>query len=246
MPSPLQNIARHTNFDRLLPSNFAALATILNIESWNAERRRVADPATSRRSLRQEGVCLYPMAEKPISHSSSDPSPRGDEFMRLYLAHEHKIRGYILCLVSNWADADDIQQQAAVVMWKKYATFSAKQHFLHWALRIAHYEIMNHLRKKRNRLPGYSSSVLEALEAKAAQAVQEEDRRREALQKCVARLRPRDQELLRLRYEAGATVQGVALTVERSVGAVYKALNRIHYQLLLCIRSRLVQQEEAL
>jgi hypothetical protein len=36
MPSPLQNIARHTNFDRLLPSNFGALATILNIESWSA------------------------------------------------------------------------------------------------------------------------------------------------------------------------------------------------------------------
>lgn len=166
--------------------------------------------------------------------------------MRLYLAHEHKIRGYILCLVGNWADADDIQQQAALVMWKKYATFSSEQHFLHWALRIAHYEIMNYLQKKRNRLPSYSPSVLEALEAKAAQAVQEEDQRREALQECVERLRPRDLELLRLRYEVGATVQAVAATVQRSVDAVYKALNRIHYQLLICIRSRLVQQEERL
>jgi RNA polymerase sigma-70 factor (ECF subfamily) len=163
--------------------------------------------------------------------------------MRLYLAHEHKIRGYILCLVSNWADADDIQQQAAVVMWKKFASFASEEHFLHWALRIAHYEIMNYLQKKRNRLPSYSPSVLEALEAKAAQAVQDEDRRREALQKCVAQLRPRDQELLRLRYEAGATVQAVAAAVERSVDAVYKALNRIHYQLLLCIRSRLVRED---
>lgn len=181
-----------------------------------------------------------------MSHSSNDPSPHGDEFMRLYLTHEHKIRGYILCLVSNWADADDIQQQAAVVMWKKYATFSSQQHFLHWALRIAHYEIMNYLQKKRNRLPSYSPSVLEALEAKAVKAVQEEDRRREALQTCVARLRPRDQELLRLRYETGATIQAVAATVERSVDAIYKALNRIHYQLLQCIRSRLVEQENRL
>ena len=164
--------------------------------------------------------------------------------MRLYLAHEHKIRGYILCLVSDWSDADDIQQEAALIMWRKYTPLSSSQHFLNWALRIAHYEIMNYMQKKRNRLPSYSPSVLEALEAKAAQAVQEEDRRREALQKCVGQLRPRDQELLRLRYETGAAVQVIATTLERSVDAVYKALNRIHYQLLLCIRSRLVQQED--
>jgi RNA polymerase sigma-70 factor (ECF subfamily) len=167
----------------------------------------------------------------------------GDEFMRLYLAHEHKIRGYILCLVSNWADADDIQQQTAIVMWKKYTPLASNEHFLHWALRIAHFEIMNHLQKKRNRLPCFSPSVFEELEAQAAQAVQDEDRRREALQKCISQLRSKDQELLKLRYEVDATVRSVAATVERSVDAVYKALNRIHYQLLLCIRKKLAQQE---
>jgi RNA polymerase sigma-70 factor (ECF subfamily) len=182
--------------------------------------------------------------EKSASHNEDQSLPGpGDEFMRLYLAHEHKIRGYILCLVSNWADADDIQQQAAIVMWKKYTPLSSNEHFLHWALRIAHFEIMNHLQKKRNRLPCYSPSVFEELEARAIQAVQEEDRRREALQKCLSLLKQRDQELLRLRYEVDATVQSVAATVERSVDAVYKALNRIHYQLLLCIRKKLAQQE---
>ena len=52
-----------------------------------------------------------------------------------------------------------------------------------------------------------------------------------------------DQELVRLRYEMGATVDSVAAAVERSADAVYKALNRIHYQLLHCIRRKLAQQE---
>jgi RNA polymerase sigma-70 factor, ECF subfamily len=165
--------------------------------------------------------------------------------MRLYLAHEHKIRGYILCLVSNWADTDDIQQQTAVVMWKKYSSAISNEHFLHWALKIAHFEVMNHLQKKRNRLPCCSPSVFEELEARATQAVQEEDRRREALQTCMSRLRSRDQELLKLRYEVDATVQTVATTIQSSVDAVYKALNRIHYQLLLCIRRKLAQQDRS-
>ena len=48
---------------------------------------------------------------------------------------------------------------------------------------------------------------------------------------------------MRLRYEVGATVASVAAAVERSADAVYKALNRIHYQLLHCIRRKLAQQE---
>jgi RNA polymerase sigma-70 factor, ECF subfamily len=184
------------------------------------------------------------MMEKSAAHNEG-PSGSGDEFMRLYLAHEHKIRGYILCLVSNWADADDILQQAAVIMWRKYTSVSSGEHFLHWALRIAHFEVMNHLHKKKNRLPTYSPAVFEELEAQAAQAVQQDDRRHEALQRCIGKLRQRDQELLRLRYEMDATVQGVAAKVERSVDAVYKALNRIHYQLLVCIQKSLTQQEQS-
>jgi RNA polymerase sigma-70 factor (ECF subfamily) len=182
------------------------------------------------------------MAEEPVS-SNADPIRQGDEFMRLYLAHERKIRGYILCLVSNWADADDIQQEAAVIMWRKYTSFTSEEHFLHWALRIAHYEVMNYLQKKRNRQACHSPAVFEALEAKAARAVEDEDRRREALQRCIGQLRQRDRELLQLRYDVGATVQSVAASIERSVDAVYKALNRIHYQLLLCIQRKLAQQE---
>jgi RNA polymerase sigma-70 factor, ECF subfamily len=184
------------------------------------------------------------MVERSAARDEGQPR-QGDEFMRLYLAHEHKIRGYILCLVSNWADADDIQQQAAIVMWKKYTPLESNEHFLHWVIRIAHFEVMNHLQKKKNRLPCYSPSVFEELETQAAQAVQEEDRRHEALQRCISQLRPRDRELLKLRYEVDATVQSVATTVERSVDAVYKALNRIHYHLLLCIRKKLAQQEHA-
>ncbi len=165
------------------------------------------------------------------------------EFMHLYLAHERKIRGYVLCLVSNWADADDILQDVATVMWKKYTTCESSQHFLNWALRIAHFEVLNYLKKKKTRLPAYSLPVLEALEAKAARALQKEDRRSEALQACITRLMQRDQELVRLRYELDTTVRAVAESVGRSIDGVYKSLNRIHLHLMHCIRQRLAQEQ---
>ena len=73
--------------------------------------------------------------------------------MRLYMTHESKIRGYILCMVNNWADADDILQETVIVMMKKFQGFDSPKQFLRWALRVAHFEVFNHFNKRDNRLP---------------------------------------------------------------------------------------------
>lgn len=174
--------------------------------------------------------------------SMSDRADGNSDFMRLYMTHESKIRGYVLCMVNNWADTDDIVQEAGIVMMKKFQDLDSPEHFLKWALRVAHFEVMNHVKKRSNRLSLFSPAVLEAIEEKAAREIQRQDIRREALQSCIRKLRERDRELLLLRYEVGATTQSVAQAVGRSVGALYKVLNRIHHQLLMCIRRSLAQE----
>ncbi len=172
----------------------------------------------------------------------TEPTDKNGEFMRLYMTHESKIRGYVLCMVNSWTDADDIMQEAVIVMMKKFEGFDSQQGFVKWALRVAHFEVLNHVSNKRNRLPLFSQSVLEAIQERAAREIQRQDVRREALQRCILKLRDRDQEILRLRYEVEATTQAVAQTVGRSVDALYKVLNRVHHQLLTCIRRTLAQE----
>ena len=172
----------------------------------------------------------------------TEPTDRNAEFLRLFVTHESKIRGYILCMVNNWADADDILQEAVVVMMRKFQGFDSPERFLQWALRVARFEVLNHMQKRSHHLPLFSPVVLEAIEEKAAREIQVQDSRREALQACIHKLREQDQELLRLRYEVEATTQSVAETVGRSVDAVYKALNRVHHQLLMCVRRSLAQE----
>lgn len=172
----------------------------------------------------------------------TEPKDKNSEFMRLYMTHESKIRGYILCMVNNWADTDDVLQEAVLVMMKKFEGFDSQERFLKWALRVAHFEVLNHVGNKRNRLPLFSPAVLEAIEERASREIQRQDGRRDALQGCIRKLRDRDQEILRLRYEVEATTQAVAETVGRSVDAVYKVLNRVHHQLLICIRRTLAQE----
>jgi hypothetical protein len=58
--------------------------------------------------------------------------------------------------------------------------------------------------------------VLSAIEEKAAEIAQKEDRRREALQECIESLRQQDKELLRLRYQ----MHSPALSVGVPTGTV--------------------------
>jgi RNA polymerase sigma-70 factor (ECF subfamily) len=67
------------------------------------------------------------------------------------------------------------------------------------------------------------------------------EQRQQALDDCIGKLRDPDQELIRLRYSAGATTRTVAEQLGRSVDAVYKALNRIETALIDCTQRALRQ-----
>jgi RNA polymerase sigma-70 factor (ECF subfamily) len=159
---------------------------------------------------------------------------RGDEFMRLYLACEYRIRGYIRCLVKHYADVDDVLQNAVVVMWEKYRSFESREHFLRWALNITRLEVLKHFEKKRNRLQKLSPKVFSTIEEKAAEIAQKEDRRWEALQECIESLREQDKELLRLRYQIHSTTRSVAQTLGRSSASKWIRLEPAMYK---CLRA---------
>lgn len=148
----------------------------------------------------------------------------------------------ILTLVANRADADDLMQETAAAMWKKFDTFEPGTDFAAWALRIARYQVMNHIAKASIRKRYFSTVALDALADEVVQVMENQDFRSEALQHCIDKLPERDRELLHLRYQPGATIKHVAARVGRSVHTVYEALNRIHCQLLVCIRRTLAQE----
>ena len=53
---------------------------------------------------------------KIVRYDGSMDSEKGKEFVRLLLANQNRIYAFILTLVSNWSDADDVMQETAEVM----------------------------------------------------------------------------------------------------------------------------------
>jgi RNA polymerase sigma-70 factor (ECF subfamily) len=157
--------------------------------------------------------------------------------------NQARLYGYIHCLVRNLSDADDLYQQTALILWKKFASFDPGQSFFGWACGIARGEIAN-FRRARARQRLYFSDTLSLLlvEAQEQMTGDELDDRREALSCCVGKLRPQDRLLLTECYADGVEVCDVAHRHGRSSHSVYNSLRRIRRALFACINRTLAQE----
>ncbi|MBI1369591.1 MAG: sigma-70 family RNA polymerase sigma factor [Planctomycetes bacterium] len=174
------------------------------------------------------------------SSHSLDP----ESFVRLLMANERRVYGFILTLVTNTADADDLMQETSAVLWRKYGAFEQGTDFAAWAMRIARYEVLK-FRERRGGAAGLSEKVMDSLAEVAQQVAGEADARHEALQGCIQKLGSRDQQVIAMRYDEGATVKHMAARIGLSVFAVYKSLTRIHQQLHDCIERTIAREHRS-
>ncbi len=171
-------------------------------------------------------------------------SSQTNEFLRLLMANQKRIYAFILGMVPNHQDADDLFQETVLVMWSKFDSFSRGSSFSAWGTTIARYQVLGVRKRFSRRNLQFSDMARELLQAESSQFVEGMDDRMHALRNCVSKLNKDDYELIRLRYEDEAAIQSIADRMGRSVQSVYRKVARIHDALLRCIR-RTVSEELA-
>jgi RNA polymerase sigma-70 factor (ECF subfamily) len=171
-------------------------------------------------------------------------SEKSKSFLRLFVPNGRRLYAYILTLLPNRADADDVLQEASVVLWDKFDPRRPPDDFTAWACRIAYFKVLDFHKKSRRSRVRFSQTLLERVAETAVEhagALQLDDRR-EALAGCLEKLSPRDRDLLGRRFADGATTQSTAAQVGRSVEAVYKALAKIRQALFDCVTRTLAKE----
>jgi RNA polymerase sigma-70 factor (ECF subfamily) len=174
-------------------------------------------------------------------------SAKGRLFLRLFLQNERRLYAYILTLLPNRADADDVLQEASLVLWDKFDERHPPDDFAAWACRVAYFKVLDFYKKSQRSRVRFSQAMLERVAETVVEqsAALQLDERRAALATCVEKLRSRDRDLLTRRFAEGATTQSTAAEVGRSVDAVYKALARIRQALFDCVTRTLAQERQA-
>lgn len=160
-----------------------------------------------------------------------------ETFVRLFAQSQYEIHSYVLALVHDWADADDVMQATSIVLWRKFDQFQPGTDFVAWACRIAKFEVHNFRRVKgRDRL-FFDDRLLESLATLRLSMGEQLQTERELIDDCVAKLKPDDRELIRRCYgQKTVTAKDVAGELGRPTNTVYKALIRIRRTLYECVQ----------
>jgi RNA polymerase sigma-70 factor, ECF subfamily len=176
--------------------------------------------------------------------SSRQPNNPGstDRFLRLLLAAEPKIRGFIFSLLPNWHDADEVYQDTSLVLWEKFGEYRPGTNFCAWACQIAWNKVRNFRSRQATALRLFSDALLEAV-AEERLHRSDWDRRRDALAACCEKLRVGDRDLLERCYQRSTTIKQVAAQLSRPVDTVYKSLKRIRHSLYLCVHQTLARED---
>lgn len=168
-----------------------------------------------------------------------------DQFVQELTASQNSLYGYILSLLPDRAAAQDVLQEVSLTAWQKRADFTPGSSFFAWASKIAYFHVLSHRRKmSRDRLV-FDDEVLDYLAERQAERVDEMDRRGMALKNCLAKLPAGHKELIEQRYAKGGSVQHIAETQGKSVGAISQTLYRIREALLKCVEQNLAREDFA-
>jgi RNA polymerase sigma-70 factor, ECF subfamily len=170
---------------------------------------------------------------------------RPDEFVRLLSEHDRGVFLFILSLVPNWADAEEIRQETNIRLWQEFDKFQLGSDFGKWARAFARYEVLAFSKRERRGWLRLNQQSIDLVDAKVASIVEQGKNRSTMLAECVDELSPPSRELVRLYYTVGRKIREIASELKCTTESVYKALQRARLELRHCIDRKVSEGEGA-
>lgn len=167
-----------------------------------------------------------------------NPDNRNRIFVELFSSNYNRIRSFILTIVPNISDADDILQETSKIMWEKFDQFEIGTNFVSWAVTIAKYQALN-FRKKYNPKAPLSTDLVELLADESEDFLEDENERLEALQGCLKKLQKKDMNLIKNRFVQRKTARELSKEIGVAMNTIYRNESRILSLLLNCIQQTL-------
>jgi len=170
--------------------------------------------------------------------------PDNARFIRLYTEIQSKLYFYILAMIHNRSDADDVFQETVVTLWNSFGKYEEGKSFGAWAVGIARNKVFDYLRANKKNKKLFDDSVYEELSELAQNKSEDVSDRHQILGSCVNKLKESDHKLLTLRYHKSVSIKDISKMTGRSSDSLYKSMARVITQLRKCMkRIKLVGNE---
>jgi RNA polymerase sigma-70 factor (ECF subfamily) len=169
------------------------------------------------------------------------------DFIRLLNAVHRRLLAYLVSLLGNRHDAEDVLQRASVTMWRRFYSFDASrttvnEDFLSWACTVAFYEAKNFQRAAARSRLQFSEELLAIVAEERVADLSSVDDRAAALEHCLGRLDDASQRLVEAAYFEEGSLLKLAEQLGRAPQTLYNKLNIIRRKLAECVMQRLASE----
>jgi RNA polymerase sigma-70 factor (ECF subfamily) len=171
-------------------------------------------------------------ADRNHRRSNDDLQAR---FLRLFLPAERELFRYVAKLVPNVGDAEEIVQQTAVELWKKFDQYDVQQPFTPWACRFAMNIVKQWVARRQRWQALLERGLAEELASRRDKLRPQLENRLSHLDQCLEKLSAEQWGIVEAYYFRRRHIDAIAAETHRSVDSVYKTLQRIRLMLRQCI-----------
>jgi RNA polymerase sigma-70 factor, ECF subfamily len=179
----------------------------------------------------------------PASPQPEDPpQDLQEQFLAEFTPCQRRLFGYLLAILGNRQDAEDVLQKASITLWRKFDHFELGTNFFAWASTICFYEARNYQRLAANTRLRFDDDLIQLIADDRAAAPEPPPASHEALNHCLGRLSEANCALLKAVYYDNADIRDLALQAGRAPQTFYNRLNTLRRQLAACVTERLANQ----
>ena len=176
-----------------------------------------------------------------IKKQTDSEDARYEVFVQRFAHHEPDLRRFIHSLLPTWTAVDEVVQQSAIVIWRKFDQYDPDTNFMKWACVIARFEALAYRRKMaRDRLV-FREDILELMADEGAEEMESRQAEHEALESCLRKMPEKQRRLLTLAYTPGVKVTELAKEAGSTAAAFYMRLSRLRRGLAKCVESKTIQ-----
>ncbi|AQQ08660.1 RNA polymerase sigma factor RpoE [Sedimentisphaera cyanobacteriorum] len=159
----------------------------------------------------------------------------GEKFTDLLTGNQRQIHAYIISLVGNFNDSEDILQETTKEMWQKFEDYKLGTNFLAWGKKIAYYKVLEYRNRNKRKKFVFDDYILQQISRESASELKDTNAYTMFLEDCIKKLRESDLSLVKSLYVEQKTVKQLCASLNRSHQSIYRSLGRILNLLRQCI-----------
>ncbi|HIE98077.1 MAG TPA: sigma-70 family RNA polymerase sigma factor [Planctomycetes bacterium] len=166
------------------------------------------------------------------------------QFVQLLTSHQARLYAYVLSLVADADQANDIMQETNTVLWVKSSDFEIGTNFSAWMRKTAYFQVMAYRKKLARECVVFDDLLVGQLAEAASERDETMEGRRDLVRQCLSQMNDRHRELIRSRYQDGFALADIAAAMNRKTNAIKQSLFRARTILIECVRNKTLEVKQ--